>query len=236
MSKAMSTTTQQALAAQRENMGERLAGLSTGESIQRIRQKNRTFLMPDGSKIPKELTVVVLDWAYNYQYYSKPYVEGEATFPDCIAVGQTQREMVPSENSPNIQNNGNPCATCPHNQFGSRGNGKACQNRISLGCMLYDDEHGPEDGLFIISVSPTALKNWGKYNAQLAEKGLVPAQVVTVVGFDPNAAYDTLTFAADRTLTKEYHDEEYIDEYVEYIDKATQMVLSEPKPPAEDNG
>jgi len=236
MSKAMSNTVQQALASQRQNMSERLAGLSTGDSFQRIRQDNKTFIMPDGSKIPRELPVVILDWAYNYQYYSKPYVPGEKAFPDCIAVGQTQRDMQPSQNSPNIQNDGNPCATCWANKFGSAktGKGKACQNRISLACMLYDDEHGPEDGIFIVSVSPTALKHWGKYNSQLAEKNLVPAQVVTVIGFDDASKYDTLVFSADRTATKEYHDEEYIDEYVEHMSDATRLVLSEPTPPSDD--
>lgn len=235
MSKALSTSVQQKLAKQQGNMAERLSGLSTGEGVQRIRVKNRTFILPDDRKIPKELTVVVLDWAYSYQYYDKPYVEGETSFPACFAVGQTQRDMQPSQNSPNIQNNGEPCVTCPHNQFGSRGNGKACQNRIQLACMLYDDESGPEDGLFIISISPTGLKYWGKYNAALQERNMVPAQVVTLITFDENSSYDSLRFSADQAMTKEYLGEEYIDEYVEHMDEATRIVLSEPKPPAEES-
>jgi hypothetical protein len=219
-------------------MGERLQGLSTGDSIQRIRVDNRTFIFPDGQKVPRELTVVVLDWAYNYQYYSKPFVEGQKSFPDCFAVGQTQRDMVPSQNSPNIQNDGNPCATCWANQFETApngGKGKACQNRITLACMLYDEESGPEDGIFLISISPTGLKHWGKYNAKLQEHNLVPAQVVTAITFDESNRYDCLMFSADRELSAEYVDEEYIDEYVEHIDEANRIVLSEPKPPAEDD-
>lgn len=238
MSKAMSTTAEKALARQRESMSERLAGLD-GKSVQRIRTKNKTFILPpDDEKVPRELTVVVLDWAYNYQYFTKPWTpDGDNEPPVCFAIGQTQRDMVPSQNSPDIQNDGNPCATCWANQFesASTGRGKACQNRIALACMLYSDEYGPEDGIFIISVSPTALKNWGKYSKALNERGYAPAQVVTAVSFDPNQAYDCLTFSADKALTKEYHDEGYFDEYVQHLEEATSIVLSEPKPKSEDD-
>jgi len=236
MSKEIAPSAAKALELQKQNMAERLQGLSTGDAINRIRLDNRHFVMPDETRIKGELPVVILDWAYSNTYYSKPWTPGADTFPDCFAVGQTQANMVPSQNSPNIQNDGNPCATCPHNQFGSapNGKGKACQNRVQLAVMLFTDDGGPEDGFHIVSISPTGLKAWGKYVTALSQRGLAPAQVVTVLQFNESVTWDSLLFTADKDLTKEYHDDGYFEEYVEHLGRATEIVLSEPKPPEDE--
>lgn len=235
MGKAISTSVKKQLEAQKQAMQERLAGLGEGSSFERITAKNNMFVLPDERKFISEMPVVVLDWAYHFNYYSKPYVEGESSFPDCFAVGQTMSDMRPSQNSPNIQNDGNPCATCWANQFESAPNGKAkaCQNRIALAVRPYEED-GHENNIMILSVSPSALKNWGRYNRMLTEKGLVPGQVVTMVTFDTSVSYTKLDFSADRKLTSQYHKNEEIELYLQDVAEATKILLTEPKPPEDE--
>lgn len=222
------TATQQKLAARRENMASRLEGLGGGAGLAPIRLSNRSFVLPPDDTIVKNtLEVIVLDWALNYTYYDKPYVKGETSFPVCFAVGQSVNNMAPSDNSSDKQND--ICATCPQNQFGSgAGNAKACQNRINLAVQIAD--HGPESPMYRVSVSPTALKNWRQFASALDERGVLPVQVVTRLSFDQNAAYDRLTFAASRKT-----DKDELQEYVNNMDRATELLLTEPKPPAEDD-
>lgn len=222
------TATQQKLAARRENMASRLEGLGGGVGLAPIRLSNRSFVLPpDDTIIKNNLEVIVLDWALNYTYYDKPFVKGETSFPVCFAVGQLVGNMAPSDNSPKKQND--ICATCWANQFNSgQGNAKACQNRINLAVQIA--EHGPESPMYRVSVSPTALKNWKQYADALRERGASEVQVVTRLGFDQNAAYDRLTFAASRKT-----DKDELPEYVANMNRATELLLIEPKPPAEDD-
>lgn len=224
MSKEIAASTASALAARRESMVDRLAGLGGGSGLQAIRLASRHFVFPDDVKVRDNLEVIVLDWALSYNYYDKPFVRGESTFPVCFAVGQSATTMAPSDNSPNKQND--VCATCPQNQFGSgQGNAKACQNRISLAVQVV--EHGPDSPVYRISVSPTGIKNWKSFASALAERNVLPIQVVTRLGFDDSVAYDRLTFAAARKTPD-------LDEYVANMDRATQLLLVEPKPRDDD--
>lgn len=219
------TTAQQKLMARRENMAERLAGLGGGSGILRIRTKNSSFVIPPDDTIVKHnLEVVVLDWAYHYSYFESAYVPGETQYPVCVAVGQSAGAMAPSDNSPKKQNDA--CATCWANQFGSgQGNAKACKNTIDLAVQIA--EHGPESQVYLVAVSPTALKNWKTYSELLGSRNYQEIQVVTRLGFDDNVSYDKLTFAAARKLEKS----EEFPAYVQNMDQATQILLTEPNPP-----
>lgn len=216
----LSPSTASALAARRESMADRLAGLGGGSGMQGIRLASSHFVFPDDTKVRDNLEVIVLDWALSYNYYDKPFVKGESSFPACFAVGQSASQMRPSDNSPKKQND--ICATCSQNQFGSgQGNAKACQNRINLAVQVA--EHGPESPLYRISVSPTGIKNWKNFAQALAERNVLPVQVVTRIGFDDSVAYDRLTFAATKKNSE-------LDEFVANMDRATELLLTEPKP------
>lgn len=223
---------QQALAKQQSGMAERLAGLGSGESKSFVKGKAGHWIFPDGSRIPRELPIVILDWAFQYSYWKNPYVQGQSESPDCFAVGQNVRTMEPSSNAPDIQNDG-PCATCPQNQFGSGGgNRKACKNTVVIAFHRYDDEID-DDTIYFLSIPPSALKNWHGFVSKLAEHNRAPAQVVTVVGFDDKVDYPKPVFSADRDKTAEYLEEDedgssYFSQYVQSIDKATQALLREP--------
>ncbi|MCL2103156.1 MAG: hypothetical protein FWH25_03865 [Syntrophorhabdaceae bacterium] len=69
------------------------------------------------------------------------------------------------------------CATCPHNQWGTdkkAGRGKACKNMRRLyvlveGCSLP----------IVLSLSPTSIRGWEAYRAQLAVDRKTPLDVIT---------------------------------------------------------
>ena len=234
MGKQVATSAAKNIAAQRESMEDRLRGLGGGSGVSTIRLKNRHFVFPDEELVPNELEVIVLDWALFNSYYKSEFVQGQTAFPDCFAVGQRAVDMVPSKNSPEIQNDGDPCATCWANQFGSgKGNGKACQNRINLAVLLYDE--GSEGDLYKISVSPTGIKGWKEYVGKLASKGRAPADVVTLLSFDKKVAYDKLVFAASLEATKDPEFKEDSEACFERIPEATEYLLSEPSPPSDED-
>jgi len=217
------TSVQQKLAARRENMVDRLAGLGGSGGVLRIRTKNRTFTIPPNDELVKNnLEVVVLDWAYHYSYFKDDYNPNVAQKPVCFAVGQSVSTMTPSDNSPEKQND--VCATCWANQFGSgNGNAKACKNQVDLAVQIA--EAGPESQVYVVSISPTALKNWKTYVDLLNSRDYQEIQVVTRLGFDDNVAYDKFTFAAARKVPKDE-----LPIYVQNMDQATQMLLTEPAP------
>lgn len=228
MTKQMATTGAQALAASRQAMDERLAGLgSDGGGFNGVRVDNKTFIFQDDEIVPRELPVVILDWSLNNQYYGgKPFVPGEKSPPVCFANGQSVGAMRPSKNSPDIQNDGNPCATCWANQFGSGvGNAKACKNQIRIAFML--PEEGPDGDIYVINVSPTGINFFKDYAKKVNEKGLALTQLVTVLSFDPKLRYDSLRFAADGPGSKALKPD--VEAYAAHIPKATELLLREPK-------
>lgn len=210
------------LQAEQDAIKNQVSGIG-GEGLQRITAKNRTFIFPDGGlQVKNNLDVVILASAFAYQYYDTAYdpKATEKSPPVCAAVGLTAHDLRPSPGSPKKQ--AETCALCPQNQFGSGvGDAKACQNRIQLAVQIA--EHGPDSNIFVVSVSPSALKNWRSYATALTERNHVPVQVVTRLGFDPNVEYVRLTFAAVSKL-----DNDALTAFFANTNRARQMLLREP--------
>jgi hypothetical protein len=221
------TSVKARLAARRENMAERIAGLGGGSS-NLIRVKNRAFTLPDGTVVQKRLRGIVLGWNYFYQYYKEAYNPNKPQFPDCFAIGDVAKNLAPSDNSPEKQND--VCATCQWNQWGSSstGAGKACQNRVQIAFQIA--EHGPDSDILRISVSPTGLKNWREYVEALAAKKADPVQVVTEFFFDDSVSYDRLMFRATAKT-----DQSELKHYAANFDQAEQMLATEPTPPSDED-
>lgn len=223
--KAVATTGAQALAAQQQSMADRLRGIGGG-GVGIISVENKTFQLPNQELVPRELPIVVLDWAFHNAYFDEPYVPGKPTRPACFAVGQNSHLLTPSVNSPRIQNEGNPCATCWANQFSSGvGRAKACKNQIRVACMLPDE--GPEGDILLIKISPTGLRPFREYAEKINARGFALVQVVTIAGFDMGSKYDTLRFTADGPASKKH--KENVMAYAERIPEATEILLREPK-------
>jgi hypothetical protein len=179
----------EALQAQAAGMSERVA--PAGGSAIRVTQ-DKQFLLPDGTKTPGPLELVIVDFTSKNSFYEGAYDPKSIVPPACFAIGQNPLKLVPSANSPLIQST--ECNACPNNQFGSNGNGKACKNSRVLAVLPPDaDENTP---LWTLSTSATANKGFDGFVSSVARVfQMPPIGVVATVSFDPNETYAKLVFS-----------------------------------------
>jgi hypothetical protein len=131
------------------------------------------FSLPDGTDLGDEFQAVIVDFLSVNRFYSGPYNPNDISPPDCVAFSPLASAndpngiyaMEPMPESPNIQNDGGPCRTCPLNQFGSgnNGKGKACQNRRLVALLVIDpdnpDAHNePDAPIYVLDLSPSNNK------------------------------------------------------------------------------
>lgn len=190
----------------------------SGDNI-RITQ-NKEFELPDGRKSDGPLELIILDFVSFNAMYEGRYDPNNIQPPVCFSIGTVVQQMVPSANAPEPQSTS--CATCPMNQFGSDGNGKACKNKRRLAVLPADfDESTP---IYTLEVSPTGLKAFDKFVSSLAStQRKVPAQLVTEVGFDEARDYPTLTFKAIQPL-----EADVVAEVFSRIEEARNRINAEP--------
>lgn len=163
---------------------------ATGSSI-RVTQ-DKQFLLPDGTKTPGPLELVIVDFTSKNVFYEGAYDPKNISPPTCFSIGNIIKDMVPSKNSPVAQ--AADCASCPNNAFGSAGDGKACKNCRVLAVLPPDaDENTP---LWILSTSPTANKGFDGFVGQVNRLfEMPPIGVITTVSFDPSVTYAKLMFS-----------------------------------------
>lgn len=172
-------------------------GQAGGDVIAISQDKN--FKLPDGTVTGDPLDLIIVDFVSANSFYEGAYNPNDIQPPGCYAVHKIIDQMVPTDKSPNQQASN--CATCPMNQFGSAGSGKACKNSRLLAVLPADfDDDTP---LWVIKVSPTALKNFDKYVSSLARNGILPSMVKTVVDFNPAESYAQLMFTDPQPLDEE---------------------------------
>jgi len=88
------------------------------------------------------------------------------------------------------------CATCPHNQWGSRitekgaSKGKACSDTVRMAVAPAGQLNDP----MLLRVPPASIKGLGEYGQMLAKRGVGYNMVVTKVAFDMDAESPKLTF------------------------------------------
>lgn len=174
--------------AEMENMGKRIQ--AGGGSWIRTTQ-DKQFQLPDGTKTPGPLNVVIVDFAAGNDFHDRPFKKGEEMPPACFSRGIEPASLVPSESSPDKQ--AETCTECPNNQWGSNGAGKACSNLRFLAVTRPDDD----DEIYLIKVSPTGIKAFDAYVQTLkAQYQAIPIGVLTEIYFDPNLTYGSLRFRA----------------------------------------
>lgn len=145
-----------------------------------------------------EAVIVAVNPNKSKVYYDQGYEEGSAAKPTCYS----NDGLAPAADAEEPQ--AKKCATCPHNQWGSRitdngGKGKACGDSMRLAIAPPDQLNDP----MLLRVPAASLKTLGQYGAQLAKRGVEPHHVVTRIGFDYNVAHPALTFKAVR-FVEEY--------------------------------
>jgi hypothetical protein len=88
------------------------------------------------------------------------------------------------------------CASCPQNAWGSKVTPqgqeiKACADLKRLAVVSTDDPSGP---IYLLAVTPAALKGLNQYQKELSVRGIPPEIVKTRVSFDTDASFPKLKF------------------------------------------
>jgi hypothetical protein len=172
-------------------------GLSTGTSHPRISIKGARFRIVEGDtetvldSTTLDVVVVGANPRLSKTWYAKQWdANAEPSAPDCFSLDG----IGPDPESVNPQND--LCASCPQNAWGSKVTPtgqqvKACADQKRLAVVAADDPSGP---VYLLSVTPAALKGLNQYHKELTLRG-IPAEVVkTRVSFDTDASFPKLKF------------------------------------------
>ena len=181
------------------NVDEQLAAeaAAIAENIQvgtgnAISIKDKAFTFPSGESTNEPIEAVIVDYTFRNQFYEGKYDPKNPSPPVCWAIGKLESKLTPSSKVTNPEST-DTCASCPNNQFGSDGDGKACKNQLVLAVVAPDA--GPDDPVMTISVPPTSLKPAKAYIATVAKLfGASPVKVVTEISMDPTPSYSKLMF------------------------------------------
>jgi len=154
------------------------------DSAPRISLKDKKFTLPDGQVLGESIKAVILKYGHSNAYYKKAYNPKAIEEPECFAYAELEDEdtMAPSDNANSPQSD--LCKDCNHNQFGSRGDGKACKNSYLVKIAIPGDPK-----IYDLSISPTGLKPWAQSMKALIGKFQHPIKAIATLEFDPNVTY-----------------------------------------------
>lgn len=176
------------LAAQAAAMSDRI----TPPSGNKIKLAPNAMTLPDGTKTPGPIEVVIVDFIARNMFYEGDFDANNIQPPICFAIGANPKTMAPSPNSPQPQ--AKTCAECPMNAFGSKGNGKACKNERMLAVLPPDAD--ADTPMWTASVSPTGIKGFDGYVGGVVRTfGTPPVGVITSMGLDDTKTYASLVFS-----------------------------------------
>lgn len=168
--------------------------------VQRGDERTLVTKPGDDDEAAGSLEVVILSANPNKSkvFYSHGYEEGSSAKPECYS----NDGIAPAADAEDPQSN--KCATCPHNQWGSRitdngSKGKACADSMRLAIAPAGQLNDP----MLLRVPAASLKTLGSYGSQLAKRGVGPEDVITKIGFDYSVAHPALTFKAVRFVDEE---------------------------------
>lgn len=172
-------------------------GISSGGDFPRISIKGARFRIVEGgaetvlNQTTLDVIVVGANPRLSKVWYGKEWnKDSEPTAPDCYSLDGVS----PHPDATNPQ--GDLCASCPHNAWGSKiaPNGqqlKACSDKKRLAVVAADDAEGP---VYLLEVTPAAIKGLNAYQKELSMRGIAPEIVRTRVSFDTDASFPKLKF------------------------------------------
>jgi hypothetical protein len=136
------------------------------------------FKVPGVGEVDGPIDVIIVDFASNNSYYKGAFNKNNPAPPVCAAVGTGPNdELTPHEDAPDLQSDN--CKTCPMNQFGSNGLGKACKNTKTVALLPADAVEGDDTAIMTLSISPTGIKGFDATISQIAAKyARLPRQMV----------------------------------------------------------
>ncbi len=167
------------------------------KSPPRISIKGSRFrILEDGSEVvldntKLEIIIVGANPRCSKTYYAQQWdKDAEPAGPDCFSLDGVR----PSADVTNPQND--LCASCPQNAWGSKTTPagapiKACSDQKRLAVLPAED---PRGSMYLLQVTPSALKGLNTYTKELWQRGFPPEIVKTVVSFDTDASFPRLKF------------------------------------------
>jgi hypothetical protein len=183
-----------------------LSSGGTGESYPRISIKGARFRIIDGDtetvldSTTLEVVIVGANPRLSKIWYAKQWTpDAEPSAPDCYSLDG----IGPDPQATNPQND--LCASCPQNAWGSKVTPqgqqiKACADQKRLAVVAADDPNGP---VYLLQVTPAALKGLNQYQKELSVRGIPPEIVKTKVSFDTDASFPKLKFSFGGFLDEE---------------------------------
>jgi hypothetical protein len=172
-------------------------GLTSGNSFPRISIKASRFRIVEGDtetvldSTSLDVVIVGANPRLSKTWYAKAWdKDAEPTGPDCFSLDGVS----PDPEAEKPQND--LCASCPQNAWGSKVTPtgqqiKACSDTKRLAVVSADDAGGP---VYLLSVTPAALKGLNQYQKELSVRGIPPEIVKTRVSFDTDASFPKLKF------------------------------------------
>lgn len=172
-------------------------GLASGESFPRISIKGARFRIVEGDtetvldSTSLDVVIVGANPRLSKTWYAKQWdSNSEPSAPDCFSldgIGPDQQSTAPQNDL---------CASCPQNAWGSKLTPtgqqiKACADQKRLAIVSADD---PEGAVYLLSVTPAALKGLNQYQKELSIRGIPPEIVKTRITFDTDASFPKLKF------------------------------------------
>jgi hypothetical protein len=161
-----------------------------------VRDGEREIMMnpldPDSAATSIDVVLLKANKGTSKVFYLKGYDKdtSEGQKPDCYSADGIE----PAADAQNKQ--AKKCATCAHNQWGSRisekgaTKGKACSDTVRMAVAAAGQLNDP----MLLRVPPASIKGLGEYGQMLAKRGVGYNMVVTKVSFDIEAESPKLTF------------------------------------------
>lgn len=161
-----------------------------------VRDGDREIMMnpldPESAATSLDVVLLKANKGTSKVFYLKGYDKdtSEGQKPDCYSSDGIE----PAADSQNKQ--AKKCATCAHNQWGSRisekgaTKGKACSDTVRMAVAAAGQLNDP----MLLRVPPASIKALGEYGQSLAKRGVGYNMVVTKVSFDITAESPKLTF------------------------------------------
>lgn len=169
----------------------------SGSSFPRISIKASRFRIVEGDTetvldtTNLDVVIVGANPRLSKTWYAKQWSkDAEPAAPDCFSLDG----IGPDPEATDPQND--MCASCPQNAWGSKVTDggqqiKACSDNKRLAVVAADDASGP---VYLLSVTPAALKGLNQYQKELSVRGIPPEIVKTRVSFDTDASFPKLKF------------------------------------------
>ena len=185
----------------------------------------KVFEFPDETKV-ESFRCVVVNFVYANNYYDSQYIQGEFNPPVCFALGKDQDALTHSTKAkqPQYAN----CKDCPMNQFGTRGRGKACSNRMYVAVLPLDADQSTQ--IHVLDIAPTGIKAFKDYFLQLARPvnagGLgLPPQGIDVLVRPAPVTYPLIQFTDGKPLD---FNSPFVRTVLSRIQEAEELLLNEP--------